>query len=1237
MKMRLTGVLLGLIGSLVAQSVSIISPTVSQFVGDTSLTLQAAITTLPSTIKIQYWIDGDLVCESVTAGGSWPCTWPSNAYPDAVHSVVAKAVDAFGAVLATSNAVSFTSRVSGDKPAAAFDKVQPWSGWVKMTWTTQIPVGMSTINCSVDGRIGVESPVTKNFSSANVNIVNDTITIQNHGIPNGSFFSFDGDHGTMTSLKSGITDLWGGVYYALVQDKDTVKIADSIDNMINGVAVDITDAGSGAFGTRHISHPALKNGISTAISGRVLLINTRRLRDGKHKLYCRELTTNSDRATSGTFAPSAVNTTTGDITITNHPLVTRREATFTSSGSLPGGLSSGATFYWARRDDNTVRVASSAADAATCAASGANCIVPSSQGTGTHTYNFNLDHPHYGGIGSGGVRNSSFGYVIADMQMEFETANGAVASEMRPAYQNLHLTTTGAGSTTDLNPVRIINADGTVNSTPAATSIGWEPANTSVCTVSSGVVTGVAGGFCTIRIYYGEFTDEVLVRVDSGGAKTFPHFSKDGSGTLLTSYDPARSLWVVAPFALDFTEVNQRGAAELKRAAINALTFGLDYLAVNPAITSFSSFLSTWNSDGHFSSIQTALNAFDGNFMTTGDDWFCFPGSVHRALNVTHSKQATKRVLDDLNTFSRHIGVEMCDEVNTKWGADPTPNDVVGPSNPFKKIEVTGCAATPCTGTGWIYKAASFIRGNQDIVLVRGATTTALNRHYKIQEYDTPGERVRVVAKDVVNGTYDSTNNTGMKALDLGMNGNVCASAPGGSSISVTGDEATVSWSGHGLVVGQSVYFHGITSDPDLADAWIISQVVDANTFKVPVKNVTAGAYNETTDGGMNLRALCYPDFDSDLVQRHHDEVMLQSTPDPLLSYPPSIGIINEWNTPPLASYTSYFTTMVTRTGRNQNAMWDVWDSLTRVAFNYYRPYNVATLFISGWGGPEYVKQTAIGTCDYQAGVDGMKNFGFTRSQVAAQMFLLVSLGMSGTRVYTYDSLNASAFPRCQSAPGCRNNCLGDEQQFHAGAASGQRDNFRAGARAFNLIRRIEKFAVSPNANALHYGIWGYSGLKEASDGSGRLFIHTNLAEADRTETFDLTNLKYTGGSVTRYRVSSDRLRADIITGNSDTVTLKQGETVLYLCLLSQAPFATRHTLAFRPDAVVNASKVQVEYNYIYDEEVSQGEVFDCSASPCQVDLDRSLGEVRYRFRYLDSLNQVLAVSDYQRLPKLDS
>lgn len=89
------------------------------------------------------------------------------------------------------------------------------------------------------------------------------------------------------------------------------------------------------------------------------------------------------RKTLKTFVDGDVDTGTEEVTIADHTFTTGDAITLTTTGVLPGGLATATTYYIIRNDANTIRFATSAANAE----AGTAIDITSAAGGGTHTVN----------------------------------------------------------------------------------------------------------------------------------------------------------------------------------------------------------------------------------------------------------------------------------------------------------------------------------------------------------------------------------------------------------------------------------------------------------------------------------------------------------------------------------------------------------------------------------------------------------------------------------------------------------------------------------------------------------------------------------------------------------------------------------------------------------------------------------------------------------------------------------
>lgn len=140
-------------------------------------------------------------------------------------------------------------------------------------------------------------------------------------------------------------------YYVIYVDADTFQFAETYGDAMDGTAIDLTDTGTG-------THSVYANG-------------------GGANWY--KFDDCSD-ATPQNFATTDVNTGTDQITLTAHGLHTGQRIVFTSTDTVPAGLSSGTERYAIRIDANTIEVATTYANAIAGTA-----IDITSVGVGTHT------------------------------------------------------------------------------------------------------------------------------------------------------------------------------------------------------------------------------------------------------------------------------------------------------------------------------------------------------------------------------------------------------------------------------------------------------------------------------------------------------------------------------------------------------------------------------------------------------------------------------------------------------------------------------------------------------------------------------------------------------------------------------------------------------------------------------------------------------------------------------------
>jgi hypothetical protein len=140
-------------------------------------------------------------------------------------------------------------------------------------------------------------------------------------------------------------------YYIIWISADIFKLATSHYNAMAGTAIDITDTGTGTH-----SVYALGGGANWYL----------------HADYTRNIAKD--------FATTDVNTTTETITIAGHGFSNCHRVVFSSTTTVPGGLTAGTVYFAIRVDDDNIKVATTYANAYAGTARDLT-----SQGTGTHS------------------------------------------------------------------------------------------------------------------------------------------------------------------------------------------------------------------------------------------------------------------------------------------------------------------------------------------------------------------------------------------------------------------------------------------------------------------------------------------------------------------------------------------------------------------------------------------------------------------------------------------------------------------------------------------------------------------------------------------------------------------------------------------------------------------------------------------------------------------------------------
>lgn len=201
----------------------------------------------------------------------------------------------------------------------------------------------------------IADTVTFNAASA-VDETAHTITFVGHGLLTGDAVLYNSNGGTpVTGLTNGVT------YYAIKVDTDTLKLASSQSNAFSNSSIAITD-GIGPNHTLKLTVPKLY------VSG----IQTIEQKLEGYPFYADSLLTSTDATKAAVIGPvitfnggsgGTVSVSANTLKLNNHPFATGDYVTYTTSGTTIQGLVAGTSYFIIRVDSNTVRLASSLANA----------------------------------------------------------------------------------------------------------------------------------------------------------------------------------------------------------------------------------------------------------------------------------------------------------------------------------------------------------------------------------------------------------------------------------------------------------------------------------------------------------------------------------------------------------------------------------------------------------------------------------------------------------------------------------------------------------------------------------------------------------------------------------------------------------------------------------------------------------------------------------------------------------
>ena len=216
---------------------------------------------------------------------------------------------------------------------------------------------------------------------------------------------------------------------------------------------------------------------------------------------------------------------------------------------------------------------------------------------------------------------------------------------------------------------------------------GWKEewgsvADNAVATNKDSVITAVAPGVTSMTVkttastlghvgttYAAERKITIIVDKPHG----FPHFGRDGS--ILTEFDPKKSLWVRTMFTLGGDELDRVEGmpAAVKAAGINVLSGGLYNNPADSGAKDFDSWHAGWRA--RWDREVAWSKTYDMPLLLHGDDVARTPNELGGSVKLEWGPKAVQTAFQAATDSKRVVGIEMIDEVSFLWGDTPVPTD----------------------------------------------------------------------------------------------------------------------------------------------------------------------------------------------------------------------------------------------------------------------------------------------------------------------------------------------------------------------------------------------------------------------------------------------------------------------------------------------------------------------------------------------------------------------------------
>jgi hypothetical protein len=258
-----------------------------------------------------------------------------------------------------------------------------------------------------------------------------------------------------------------------------------------------------------------------------------------------------------------------------------------------------------------------------------------------------------------------------------------------------------------------------------------------------------------------------------------------------------------------------------------------------------------------------------------------------------------------------------------------------------------------------------------------------------------------------------------------------------------------------------------------------------------------------------------------------------------------------------------------------------------------------------------YTKRTP-GAAFYHPPEDEIFAAGTAGPVAFAGMMTAAALGNAGVRLYQFEEKRNEGTRA--KAP------VGTELQTGASPFAGDqnsREIWKAMGYAANLMtKRLQPFLLGVAASSPGAGENIIAAVRKSDDGV--LLIAINGNDGDRTVSFDLTPYR-TRNAIARYLASASGITATLLPNTAqDETVLGPGEAVVYLFSKSRATHYLAKVHVPAPGLPRGASQAVLHHGYIYSEDVPKSlQGIECSKG-CNLEIDRTLGDVFGQFLFLN-------------------